>query len=68
MSRKPGIVFQPEQVIDYVSHPDKDRPTEELARVYCEVSIVFDKWVLQNLISWIHGYDVSRNSLETKKY
>ncbi|XP_031553168.1 nipped-B-like protein [Actinia tenebrosa] len=36
VSRKPGTTFQPEQVIDYVCYPNKERPVEELAKVYCE--------------------------------
>lgn len=40
MSRKPGTIFHPEQVIDYVSNPNKERPVEELAKVYHDVSTV----------------------------
>jgi len=40
VSRKPGVIFNPEQVIDYVIKPGKERPNEELAKVYYDVSTI----------------------------
>jgi len=38
VSRKPGVAFNPEQPLDYVMHPNKERSPEELAKIYYDVS------------------------------
>lgn len=39
VSRKTGIVFEPEQVLQYVEEPDAVRSHEQLVRDYLEVRI-----------------------------
>ena len=39
VSRKSGLVFKPEQVLDYVAEPDRVRTREELAENYCDVCV-----------------------------
>ena len=39
MSRKVGVVFNPEQVLRYVEEPEAVRSHEQLVRDYLEVSI-----------------------------
>ncbi|XP_032230599.2 nipped-B-like protein B isoform X2 [Nematostella vectensis] len=36
VTRKPGIVFNPEQVVEYVTNPKRERTNDELAHQYCE--------------------------------